>query len=281
MRILIAYLLTILLYFQVNAAGCNCVSDAATFQSCLNAGTDVSLTGSFTMTADVTIPSATTVNLTLNGFNVQFGGFSFFGGNNGSKLVIDGFTLVKDSGGDMTFAELTAHGSFGFLLPVEFIYFQLLKSLGAVHINWATGSETNNDFFLIERSYNGTDWRAIEEIKGAGNSNQQIEYNYTDKSIEADLAYYRIKQVDFDGAFEYSDVKSIRLNYYSVGFQRAGDMYASLSSEYNKVQLFNLNGNNLATSLDGMMNTSTLSTGIYVLVASNGYEKYVQKIYVR
>jgi hypothetical protein len=73
-------------------------------------------------------------------------------------------------------------------------------------LQWVTASEKNNDFFEIERSVNGQDWKSLGTVKGAGDSYQELGYNFTDKNPLYGLSYYRLRQVDFDGQFDYSNV---------------------------------------------------------------------------
>ncbi|MBN4077519.1 T9SS type A sorting domain-containing protein [bacterium AH-315-C20] len=74
---------------------------------------------------------------------------------------------------------------------------------GDVWVSWTTGSELNNDYFEIERSINGIDWASIGIEDGHGNSSVEINYAYKDRDPAVGFAYYRLKQVDFDGKVEY------------------------------------------------------------------------------
>mgnify|MGYP000909591887 CR=1 FL=1 len=64
-------------------------------------------------------------------------------------------------------------------------------------------------YFTIEKSYDSQSWDAITIIPGAGNSNTQIEYSYTDNSFSDKTVYYRIKQTDYDGKYVYFDIMTI------------------------------------------------------------------------
>jgi hypothetical protein len=95
-------------------------------------------------------------------------------------------------------------------LPVSLLTFTGEKGNGTVVLNWSTIVEINNQQFIIERSVNGSDWEAIGEVAGAGNSNNIHEYSYIDYSVAASVVYYRIKQVDDDGANSYSTIVTIK-----------------------------------------------------------------------
>lgn len=96
-------------------------------------------------------------------------------------------------------------------LPIELISFssQLNIEKSIVDLNWTTASETNNDYFTIERSQNGFSWEVIEHIKGAGNSTSVLTYSTTDRSPFSGISYYRLKQTDYDGKYDYSPIISV------------------------------------------------------------------------
>lgn len=91
----------------------------------------------------------------------------------------------------------------GNVLPVELIYFKANKSGTGVKIQWETASEINSSHFLIERSTDGHSFEVIGEISAAGSSTTPIEYEYYDYQPDLGNNYYRLKQIDFDNAFEY------------------------------------------------------------------------------
>lgn len=88
-------------------------------------------------------------------------------------------------------------------LPVLWLYVKGLVINGTTRIEWATASEFNNDYFEVQKSIDGRNFRSIGRILGRGNSNAVKKYNYTD-DIRADANYYRIKQVDYNGVSTYS-----------------------------------------------------------------------------
>jgi hypothetical protein len=70
-----------------------------------------------------------------------------------------------------------------------------------VFINWSTISETNNDFFTLEKSYDGVNYTEITQIDGNGTSTQINTYSFQDEKSQSTV-YYRLKQTDFNGAVE-------------------------------------------------------------------------------
>jgi hypothetical protein len=84
-------------------------------------------------------------------------------------------------------------------MPVELVLFNVECKDSKTKIVWATASETNNDYFTIEKSADATQFENLATITGAGNSNSYISYSYTDDNPYSGITYYRIKQTDFDG----------------------------------------------------------------------------------
>jgi len=100
-------------------------------------------------------------------------------------------------------------------LPVTLISFEANYENNQVNLNWATASEINNHYFEIERSTDGQIWQGISKIDGHGNSTEQQDYSYTDDLagiVPAGDIYYRLHQVDFNGAATYSMIRSVSVN---------------------------------------------------------------------
>ncbi|CAM3467498.1 T9SS type A sorting domain-containing protein [Pontibacter korlensis] len=95
-------------------------------------------------------------------------------------------------------------------LPVELVSFEGKATQSGVALEWTTASEENNDRFEIERSQDGKSFNKIAEVKGAGNSVTTLNYSYTDETADTGLHYYRLKQIDFDGQYEFSKVVAVK-----------------------------------------------------------------------
>src|SRR5690606_13882255 len=96
-------------------------------------------------------------------------------------------------------------------LPIELLDFYAEAKNGFIEIKWITASEKNNDFFTIERSLDGKEFRPIGEVNGKGNSIELSYYTYEDHNPINGIQYYQLKQTDTNGVFEYS--KIIRVSY--------------------------------------------------------------------
>jgi hypothetical protein len=97
-------------------------------------------------------------------------------------------------------------------LPIELLNFTAIVVGEGVQLNWITTTEINNDYFNVERSENGLDFESIGEIAGSGNSNALINYELYDDSPVFGTSYYRLKQTDFDGKFEYFNIIAVNFN---------------------------------------------------------------------
>lgn len=102
-------------------------------------------------------------------------------------------------------------------LPVNLLSFSGSCHENYIHLNWITSSENNNDYFSVERSNNGADWKVIGKLKGAGNSSFINQYTLDDFTQNFEVSYYQLKQTDFDGGTRvFSPVSVEKCNNYEV-----------------------------------------------------------------
>lgn len=94
-------------------------------------------------------------------------------------------------------------------LPVTWIHFVVQLTANGGRLEWSTSTERNNSHFEIERSFDGIEWKKVGIINGAGNKYSTSEYYYDDlfNTSEIKFVYYRIRQVDFDGRYEYTPMR--------------------------------------------------------------------------
>lgn len=115
-------------------------------------------------------------------------------------VVVDSITqYAAQSGG---FYKLESDN----FIPVELTSFTATTSNDQIVLNWTTGSELNNQGFEIQQSLDNESFSRIGFVPGFGSSTEHRSYTYTVQSAPAGLHYYRLKQIDFDGSYEYSDV---------------------------------------------------------------------------
>ncbi|MBI4929931.1 MAG: T9SS type A sorting domain-containing protein [Bacteroidetes bacterium] len=105
-----------------------------------------------------------------------------------------------------------------YIMPVEMLSFEGKSKNDGVELTWSTASEKNNDYFAIERSVNAEEWEEAGKISGAGNSSTVQNYEFVDAEISSQYSmlntqyYYRLKQTDYDGSYEYSKIISVKLS---------------------------------------------------------------------
>lgn len=97
-------------------------------------------------------------------------------------------------------------------LPIELLSFRAEKNNSSVDLFWTTASETNNDYFTVERSLDGIHFETVGTVQGAGFSNVTLNYFLKDLSPYSGVSYYRLKQTDFDGNFKYSELVNVNFS---------------------------------------------------------------------
>lgn len=177
-------------------------------------------------------------------------------------------------------------------VPVELVSFDGILNNGVVQLTWETSSETNNSGFEIQRLI-GSDWTALGFVSGYGTTTEAHSYNFTDSNLSEAVSHltYRLKQIDYDGAFEYSPEVEITvgapdsftlLNAYPNPFNPATTVSFSLPASANVVvEVFDMLGRKVETlvntSLDeGFHSTvwdaSNAPSGLYLVrMSANGH----------
>lgn len=155
--------------------------------------------------------------ITINGKLVVNGNFS---GGNGSEVIgtgaMDITGTVTTTGTGAIFGSSadcsspgTCSSTFSSPLPVTLVKFDVTITEFGAKIEWITATETNNDFFTIEKSENAKFWTEVGKVDGAGNSNLNINYSFIDIDVKSGTTYYRVKQTDYNGEYSYSDIKAV------------------------------------------------------------------------
>lgn len=133
------------------------------------------------------------------------------GGGASNQITICGTEVWRKSDGDQTGPLTWGTIDPGLMtLPVELIQWEAVPVDNThVELTWTTASETNNDYFTLERSTNGLSWVEIANVNGAGTSTSQLQYEYYDYEPHNGTSYYRLSQTDFNGDSETFDVKAV------------------------------------------------------------------------
>lgn len=164
-------------------------------------------------------------------------------------------------------------------LPLNFISFS--AKLNAISskatLNWVTSNEVNTSAFVVEKNVNSNGFIPVGSV-GAKNTAGTQHYSFEDKNAINGVAYYRLKQIDNDGKYTYSDIATVKNN-----AALALTIYPNPSAEYinissslavKDVQIYNTSGQKvLATSLNGTINIKGLAAGYYTVVVNDGTNK--------
>jgi len=132
---------------------------------------------------------------------------NIFGSTLSIRVCVD--TNTSAEGTTIDNVSVPETGAKLFVLPIAWGDIKLEKTFRGHQISWNTESETNNDYFEIERSMDGEIFEVIGMVDGAGNSSIRNEYNYVDENVIEGEYYYRLKQVDLDGQYDFSKTYSI------------------------------------------------------------------------
>lgn len=130
--------------------------------------------------------------------------------------TFDPISAASYSAGDPSFTSTNSFTGFspfvvasGSALPVELSYFNAIKRNKTVDLQWQTLSESNCDYFGVERSNDGITYAELTQMRGNGTTQATNDYLYTDLQPYAGMNYYRLRQVDFDGRSEYSPTRNV------------------------------------------------------------------------
>lgn len=183
-------------------------------------------------------------------------------------------------------------------LPIELIDFGAVKNNNKVDLFWSTATETNNDYFVVEKSKNGIDFEQVSIVKGAGNSINTIEYADVDYNPYQGISYYRLKQVDFSGKYTYSKIVTVNFNLSTVSISvfpnpTDGPINIALNNLENKEVLIvvrDILGKEFYTKVKIIDDSETivaldmerkLAPGTYIVVATSDNKLYSQTIIVK
>lgn len=168
-------------------------------------------------------------------------------------------------------------------LPIELSKFDVQSdNSGRSHLTWTTESETNNDYFIAQKSTDLEHWQLVDSIDGSGNSVISHHYETWDALKDRTIIYYRIKSVDFDGTEHFSDIKSIsfsadqsRLSVYPNPVSQTIFIQSDAKSNENlKIELTEVTGKlvkkaEVNTTNGEGIDVSDLTDGFYILTVYN------------
>ncbi len=175
-------------------------------------------------------------------------------------------------------------------IPVELEAFAATAEDRDVTLNWKTATETNTSMFQVERSLTGN-WEVAGSVRAAGTSTEKKEYSFMDKNLNSGKYQYRLKMIDLDGTYEYSNVTEVEIGVpvafglsqnYPNPFNPTTTIKFGVPNTSNvKLELFNILGEKIATLIDKEMEAGyhnyqfsivnyQLTSGVYIYKLQSG-----------
>jgi hypothetical protein len=226
-----------------------------------------------------------------------------------SSVVTDGMSSISN----ITFG--SSNG--GSPLPVELVSFIAAVYKNTITLSWSTATEVNNYGFEIERASTelGMKWKTIGFVQGHGNSNSPKNYSFTDSSPLSGKEQYRLKQIDFNGKYEYSDVvevvmqapanfllkqnfpnpfnpsTTIRYQIPVVDALSPASEWMPVAEVHVTLKVYDVlgrevvplvNENKKAGSYEAMFDASRLASGVYICkMSSANYSNYIKMLMIK
>jgi hypothetical protein len=195
------------------------------------------------------------------------------------------------------FSEFYLHGvNSNSPLPVELISFSGTCTEKGTELAWQTASESNNDYFLVQRSRDGINWEDLTTVSGNGNSTQMIDYNWLDGTGFGGM-YYRLTQVDFNGdryekqaIFVNCESESTKLNVYPNPTQAAFTVEINSTKEVESatISIIDVTGKALVhrnveihTGVNSFYFGDQLESGTYLIRVSTAGEMQTLRLVVK
>jgi hypothetical protein len=172
-----------------NALAVSSGSKTTTYNNELVYGASIGASGALTKGAGFSLRSGANSNIIEDKNGAAVGSYNASFTSAGGNWVAQMATFISTSS--------------VIVLPIELLSFTGQCNNNQIVLDWTTVSETNNDYFTIERSGDGSDWVTIGTVKSAGNSSANQNYSFTVNKTQNSISYFRLKQTDLDGNFKY------------------------------------------------------------------------------
>jgi hypothetical protein len=188
----------------------------------------------------------------------------------------------------------------GTLLPVELVAFTATANRSAVVLSWTTATEVNNFGFDIERRTQSVEWTKIGFVEGSGTTNAPKEYSFTDKGLSTRTYSYRLKQIDRDGKFHYTQAVDVSIGGAPLKFGLAQNFpnpfnpattiaYQIPTESFVTIKVYDVvgrevaslvNENKKAGSYDVTFDGNRLSSGVYLCKMSAAAYSSITKMII-
>lgn len=213
---------------------------------------------------------------------ILYGGVGLSVANAGALISIDPSTGAGTLIGPTGFLAISGLSFFPGIIPVELTSFTATVNDSEVLLSWTTATELNNGGFDVERN-SGNGFEVVGFVPGFGTTTESHSYNFTDSDVQTGTYTYRLKQVDLDGTFEYSDEIEVEIivpseftleQNYPNPFNPSTQITYKLAQNSNVVlKVYNLLGKEVAVLVDEKkeagihkvnFDASSLPSGVYL-----------------
>ncbi len=218
-----------------------------------------------------------------------------------SDVTVPGTITGGNLGFDPNFSSLQG-GPFhmnSLPLPVELISFEVTSVNNIVNISWKTATELNNYGFVVERSIDGISYNNIGFIAGKGNSTEINKYTFIDNNVSLGTYYYRLKQVDYDGSFSYSNAIEVNVSINPTSFSLLQNYpnpfnpgtnlsFSVAETGVTELTIYNSLGQEITKLFDQIaekgiqyqiyFNASKFSSGVYYYKLTQGANSVIKKM---
>jgi len=217
---------------------------------------------------------------TGSGSQLQLAANDFFGATAQDQMYVDDYSIV-----DLN------------VVPVELTSFTASSSGSTVNLKWNTATELNNSGFEVQKKSANSEWTNIGFVAGFGTTTEPKAYSFTDDKIAAGNFTYRLKQIDFDGSYEYSNEINVLVsapikyrldqNYPNPFNPSTSIKYSVAQDGFVNISIFNLLGEKVATLVNSSIlagnyevnfDASQLTSGVYFYSIEAGSFKAVRKM---
>jgi hypothetical protein len=228
-------------------------------------------------------------------FRLWAADFSEFGITLADLSSIAYFRINLNGNSDVAFVSYN-HGAINFstVLPVELSSFTALKTNDGVKLAWETLSETNTDRFIVETSSDGVNFISLGSKKAAGYSSVPLSYSYQHLNAIAGRNYYRLKQTDQDGKFEYSKIVQVDIAEKNTAVRLHPNpatnhlvVHHKAANGNEQLQILTIKGTLALRSFlkpgttQTSLNDLRLAPGLYFVVIADGKQKFTQPLIVQ
>ncbi|TAL60425.1 MAG: T9SS type A sorting domain-containing protein [Bacteroidetes bacterium] len=171
-------------------------------------------------------------------------------------------------------------------LPVELLFFNALSNGKNVDVIWSTASEWNTEHYLAERSKDGTKYEVVTKVQAAGTSSTVKDYAVVDIEPYQGISYYKLKQVDMNGAFVYYGPVAVKFSSEGINIYpnvSSGVFYISCNEANTNIDIYSTEGDIIFQSSGKQFSNMRIdltaqSSGMYYVIVHSERESFTQKI---